>query len=178
MGHMIGGKLVHRMVTPAQAELLQHAIDNHRRAKQLMREWEEQTERLIDLKYRANLDLPATGNYAQMRLATCGKYPLRLPRLEVRRAGNCVDMPNVPARQEFRTRCMPGLSHDRTQRPGVGVHGAGSRNRPRPCPTSGPTWSRTARSGACSGSATGCRRWGDIDTLTWVSCVGMLAGDL
>ena len=42
-GHMIGGKLVHRMVTPAQAELLQHAIDNHRRAKQLMREWEEQT---------------------------------------------------------------------------------------------------------------------------------------
>ena len=49
-GHMIGGKLVHRMVTPAQAELLQHAIDNHRRAKQLMREWEEQTERLIDLE--------------------------------------------------------------------------------------------------------------------------------
>ena len=46
----IGGKLVHRMVTPAQAELLQHAIDNHRRAKQLMREWEEQTERLIDLE--------------------------------------------------------------------------------------------------------------------------------
>ena len=49
-GHMIGGKLVHRVVTPAQAELLQHAIDNHRRAKQLMREWEEQTERLIDLE--------------------------------------------------------------------------------------------------------------------------------
>ena len=49
-GHMIGGKLVHRMVTPAQAELLQHALDNHRRAKQLMREWEEQTERLIDLE--------------------------------------------------------------------------------------------------------------------------------
>ena len=49
-GHMSGGKLVHRMVTPAQAELLQHAIDNHRRAKQLMREWEEQTERLIDLE--------------------------------------------------------------------------------------------------------------------------------
>lgn len=49
-GHMIGGKLVHRMVTPAQAELLQHAIENYRRAKQLMREWEEQTERLIDLE--------------------------------------------------------------------------------------------------------------------------------
>lgn len=49
-GHMIGGKLVHRTLTPAQAELLRHAIDNHRRAKQLMREWEEQTERLIDLE--------------------------------------------------------------------------------------------------------------------------------
>jgi hypothetical protein len=49
-GHMIGGKLVHRMVTPAQAELLQHAIENYRLAKHLMREWEEQTERLIDLE--------------------------------------------------------------------------------------------------------------------------------
>jgi len=37
-------------ITPAQAELLRHAIDNHRRVKQLMREWEEQTERLIELE--------------------------------------------------------------------------------------------------------------------------------
>ena len=45
-----GGKLVHRVVTPQQAGLLQQAIDNHRHAKKLMRAWEEQTERLIDLE--------------------------------------------------------------------------------------------------------------------------------
>ena len=49
-GHMSGGKLVHRVVTPEQASLLQHAIDNQRLAKKLMRAWEEQTERLIDLE--------------------------------------------------------------------------------------------------------------------------------
>ena len=49
-GHMVGGKLVHRVVTPQQAQLLQQAIDNHRHAKQLMRAWEEQTELLVDLE--------------------------------------------------------------------------------------------------------------------------------
>lgn len=49
-GHMKGGALVHRTVTGEQASLLRQAIDNHRRAKILMREWEEQTERLIDLE--------------------------------------------------------------------------------------------------------------------------------
>ena len=49
-GHMVGGKLVHRVVTPQQAQLLQQAIDNHRHVKQLMRAWEEQTELLVDLE--------------------------------------------------------------------------------------------------------------------------------
>jgi hypothetical protein len=49
-GHMKGGVLVHRSVTPQQAELLQLAIDNYRKAKKLMRAWEEETERLIDLE--------------------------------------------------------------------------------------------------------------------------------
>jgi hypothetical protein len=49
-GHMKGGVLVHRSVTPEQAELLQLAIDNFRKAKKLMRAWEEETERLIDLE--------------------------------------------------------------------------------------------------------------------------------
>ena len=49
-GHMKGGVLVHRSVTPEQAELLQLAIDNYRKAKKLMRAWEEETERLIDLE--------------------------------------------------------------------------------------------------------------------------------
>jgi hypothetical protein len=49
-GHMKDGALVHRAVTAEQASLLQEAIDNHRRAKKLLREWEEQTERLIDLE--------------------------------------------------------------------------------------------------------------------------------
>lgn len=49
-GHMKGGVLVHRSVTPQQAEMLQSAIGNHRKAKKLMRAWEEETERLIDLE--------------------------------------------------------------------------------------------------------------------------------
>ena len=61
------------MVTPAQAELLQHAIDNHRRAGSLCVSGRSRPSVSSTWKYRANLDLPATGNYAQMRLATCGK---------------------------------------------------------------------------------------------------------
>jgi Family of unknown function (DUF6788) len=49
-GHMKAGVLVHRSVTPQQAQILQLAIGNHRKAKQLMRAWEEETERLIDLE--------------------------------------------------------------------------------------------------------------------------------
>ena len=49
-GHMKGGVLVHRSLTAQQAEILQLAIGNHRKAKKLMRAWEEETERLIDLE--------------------------------------------------------------------------------------------------------------------------------
>jgi hypothetical protein len=45
---MKGGKLVHRMVTAEQAEILQLAIANYRNAKKLMKAWETITERLID----------------------------------------------------------------------------------------------------------------------------------
>ena len=47
-GHMKGGKLVHRMVTPEQAALLRRAIANYRKAKKLMKAWEQETERLVD----------------------------------------------------------------------------------------------------------------------------------
>lgn len=47
-GHMQGGKLVHRTVSPQQAVLLQLAIDNYRSVQQLLRDWEVETERLID----------------------------------------------------------------------------------------------------------------------------------
>src|ERR1700741_2245285 len=47
-GHMKGGKLVHRMVTPEQAALLRRAIVNYRKAKKLMKAWEQETERLFD----------------------------------------------------------------------------------------------------------------------------------
>lgn len=47
-GHMKAGKLVHRMVTAEQAEILRRAIANYRRARKLMRAWERETERLID----------------------------------------------------------------------------------------------------------------------------------
>ncbi len=47
-GHMRGGKLVHRVVSPEQAALLAGAIANYRQAKKLMQAWQAQTERLID----------------------------------------------------------------------------------------------------------------------------------
>jgi len=47
-GHMKGGTLSHRAVSAEQAVLLQLAITNHRKAKKLMREWETETERLMD----------------------------------------------------------------------------------------------------------------------------------
>ncbi|MDP2825764.1 MAG: hypothetical protein Q8O52_24140 [Sulfuritalea sp.] len=53
-GHMQGGKLVHRTVSPQQAVLLQLAIDNHRSVQQLLRNWEVETERLIDAEMPRN----------------------------------------------------------------------------------------------------------------------------
>src|SRR5271168_2636257 len=47
-GHMRAGKLVHRVVSAEQAELLPQAIANYRRLKKLLRGWESETERLID----------------------------------------------------------------------------------------------------------------------------------
>ena len=49
-GHMKGGKLVHRTVTPEQATILQLAIANYRKAKKLMQAWEDETERLFDVE--------------------------------------------------------------------------------------------------------------------------------
>jgi len=47
-GHMQSGKLVHRLVSGEQAEVLRQAIANYRRLKKLLRGWEAETERLID----------------------------------------------------------------------------------------------------------------------------------
>lgn len=47
-GHMKAGKLVHRTVSRDQATTLRLAIANYRKAKKLMRAWENVTERLID----------------------------------------------------------------------------------------------------------------------------------
>ena len=47
-GHMKNGKLVHRMVSTDQAAILETAITNHRKAKKLMKAWEDETEKLLD----------------------------------------------------------------------------------------------------------------------------------
>ena len=47
-GHMHAGKLVHRLVSAEQAEVLRQAIANYRRLRKLLRGWETETERLID----------------------------------------------------------------------------------------------------------------------------------
>jgi len=49
-GHMRAGKLVHRLVSPEQAELLGRAINNYRKLKKLLRSWEAESERLIDVQ--------------------------------------------------------------------------------------------------------------------------------
>src|SRR5438067_544447 len=46
--HMRAGKPTHRYVNQQQALILRQAIDNYRRVKKLLREWEDNTERLID----------------------------------------------------------------------------------------------------------------------------------
>jgi hypothetical protein len=47
--HLKAGKLRHRTLSPEQAELMRLAIANHRKVKKLLRAWEVQTQRLIDL---------------------------------------------------------------------------------------------------------------------------------
>ena len=39
-GYMQDGKLVHRRVPAERAELMQHAIDNYKRVRELLHEWE------------------------------------------------------------------------------------------------------------------------------------------
>ena len=50
-GHMQDGKLVHRYVSPEQAEQLQNAIANHRNAQRLLRSWEAQTIRVLEARF-------------------------------------------------------------------------------------------------------------------------------
>jgi hypothetical protein len=47
---MKGGKLVHRTVSPEQAAILRVAIANYRKAKKLMKAWEDEIERLMDIE--------------------------------------------------------------------------------------------------------------------------------
>jgi len=47
-GRMKGGRLVHRTVSSEQANILRRAIANYRKARKLMKAWEEETERLMD----------------------------------------------------------------------------------------------------------------------------------
>jgi len=47
-GHMRAGKLVHRQVSAQHAAALRRAINNYRLVRKLLRDWEVETERLID----------------------------------------------------------------------------------------------------------------------------------
>jgi len=47
--HLKAGKLRHRTLSPEQAELMSLPIANHRKVKKLLRAWEVQTQRLIEL---------------------------------------------------------------------------------------------------------------------------------
>ena len=47
-GHMRSGRLVHRQISAQHADSLRLAIANHRLLKDLLQEWEIETEKLID----------------------------------------------------------------------------------------------------------------------------------
>ncbi len=47
--YLKAGRLHHRSLTPKQAELMRQAIANYRRTKKLLRAWEVQTQKLIEL---------------------------------------------------------------------------------------------------------------------------------
>lgn len=47
--YMKDGKLHHRTLSPEQAKLMRRAIANYRKVKRLLRLWEAQTQRLIEL---------------------------------------------------------------------------------------------------------------------------------
>lgn len=47
-GRMRAGKIQRRYVSAPQAQILREAIGNYRQVKALLRQWEENTERLID----------------------------------------------------------------------------------------------------------------------------------
>lgn len=47
-GRTRAGKLVRRYVSEQQAQILRPAIANYRAVKALLRQWEDDTERLID----------------------------------------------------------------------------------------------------------------------------------
>ena len=47
-GHMQSGRLVHRQISTQHADSLRLAIANHRLLKELLQEWEIETEKLID----------------------------------------------------------------------------------------------------------------------------------
>ena len=46
-GRVVNGKLVHSLLPPAQAEVLAKAIENNRKIKKLLRQWEKETLRAI-----------------------------------------------------------------------------------------------------------------------------------
>ena len=48
-GYMKAGKLRHRTLSPKQGELMRTAIANHRKVKTLLKAWEVQTLRLIEI---------------------------------------------------------------------------------------------------------------------------------
>jgi len=50
-GHMKDGKLVHRYISPEQAQVLGQAIANYRNVQELLRTWETETERVLDAQY-------------------------------------------------------------------------------------------------------------------------------
>lgn len=47
--YLKGGRLHHRSLTLKQAELMRQAIANYRKTKKLLRAWEVQTQKLIEL---------------------------------------------------------------------------------------------------------------------------------
>lgn len=50
---LIAGKVVQRVLSPEQAKIVARGIENYRETKELLRGWEAETARIIEIRHRA-----------------------------------------------------------------------------------------------------------------------------
>jgi hypothetical protein len=55
---LLGGKVVQRVLSPEEAEIVARGIKNYREVRELLRRWEEETVRKLEIRRRAKRHSP------------------------------------------------------------------------------------------------------------------------